>query len=244
MTTPLSQKKFKMEIEFTVTMNAVEDDASGKKEPDGSFPSVNRLQQALADDDVILAQQMITAAFVKLQEYADFVAGQDSLSPLLTLAASLAPCEQEGFGLTRSDFIEATRQLRVSSLSANIDGSSVAELIPGESGCPVWRQVWSDLRPGTELGRWMEHFYVPVAPPPDSSECSGHYLQVRYLTDQPDGVHVEGRCTCGDMVNGVGQDETRALAAAWSSYQKHLALFQLGEQMNQNLHPTFQTSEQ
>jgi hypothetical protein len=240
----LSQKKFKLEIEFTVTMNAVEDDASGKNGPDGSNASLEGLQKALAENDVVLAQQMIAAAFVKLQEYTDYIAGQDNVSPLIALSASLEPAEQETLGLTRSDFLDATRQLRTNGLNANVDGSSVVELVPGEGGCPVWRQVWSDLRPGTELGRLMEHFYIPVAPPPDSNENSGHYLQVRYLTDQADGVHVEGRCTCGQNFNGVGADETRALAAAWSSYQKHLALGQIGEQMNQNLHPTFQTSQQ
>jgi hypothetical protein len=76
----LAQKKIKMEIEFTVALNAI--DEAGKAGPDGSFDTLDQLQQALAENETVLAQQMIAAAFAKLQEYAGYLSAQDSLTSL------------------------------------------------------------------------------------------------------------------------------------------------------------------
>ncbi len=236
------QKKIKMEIEFTVTLNAI--DTAAPAGPDGSFFTLEQLQKALAENEAVLAQQMIAAAFSKLQEYAGFLSAQDTLTPLRELAQDLPPAEQEPLGLTRADFIDATRLLRQDGLSVRVDGSRVAEQLPGDGCCPVWAELWSDLRPGSDLGRQMEHYYVPQTAPTAHHEIPGHYFQVRYLTRQAEAIHVEGCCTCGEVVHGAGKDETAALAAAWSGYERHLALCQMGERTNLNLHPTSQPSKQ
>jgi hypothetical protein len=241
----LAQKKIKMEIEFTVTLNAI--DAAGTAAPagpDGSFLTLEQMQKALAENEAVLAQQMIAAAFSKLQEYAGFLTAQDTLTPLRELAQALPPADQEPLGLTRADFIDATRLLRQEGLSARVDASRVAEQLAGDGCCPVWAELWSDLRPGSDLGRQMEHYYVPQTPPTVLPEVPGHYFQARYLTRQGDAVHVEGCCTCGEVVHGAGAEMTAALAAAWSGYEHHLALCQMGERTNLHLHPTSQPSKQ
>jgi len=49
----------------------------------------------------------------------------------------------------------------------------------------------------------------------------GHYLAGRYVTHQPDGVHVEARCTCGVKLEGIGVDEGAALDALWVKFKTH-----------------------
>ena len=34
-----------------------------------------------------------------------------------------------------------------------------------------------------------------------------HYLIGYYTTHQPDGTHIEARCTCGEKLEGVGHRE-------------------------------------
>jgi hypothetical protein len=40
-----------------------------------------------------------------------------------------------------------------------------------------------------------------------------HYLVGSYTTHQPNGVHIEARCTCGMKLEGVGQNENEAMSA-------------------------------
>jgi hypothetical protein len=40
-----------------------------------------------------------------------------------------------------------------------------------------------------------------------------HYLVGHYTTHQPDGVHLSSHCTCGEKLEGVGQDESAAMSA-------------------------------
>ena len=40
-----------------------------------------------------------------------------------------------------------------------------------------------------------------------------HYLIGHYITHQPDGVHIEAHCTCGEKLEGVGQGESEAMSA-------------------------------
>ena len=42
---------------------------------------------------------------------------------------------------------------------------------------------------------------------------SSHYLVGYYTTHQPDGVHIEARCTCGEKLEGVGENESAAMSA-------------------------------
>jgi hypothetical protein len=54
-----------------------------------------------------------------------------------------------------------------------------------------------------------------------NDNSSTHYLAGYYTTHQPDGVHIEARCTCGAKFEGVGQDESEAMSALWTEFIKH-----------------------
>jgi hypothetical protein len=42
-----------------------------------------------------------------------------------------------------------------------------------------------------------------------------HYLVGYYTTHPPDGVHIEAHCTCGEKLEGIGQNESAAMSALW-----------------------------
>jgi hypothetical protein len=48
-----------------------------------------------------------------------------------------------------------------------------------------------------------------------------HYLVGRYITHQPDGVHIEARCTCGVKLEGMGSDDSIASEALWAVFVEH-----------------------
>jgi hypothetical protein len=48
-----------------------------------------------------------------------------------------------------------------------------------------------------------------------NDDSFAHYLVGRYTTRQPDGVHIEARCTCGEKLEGVGQNESATMGALW-----------------------------
>jgi hypothetical protein len=52
-------------------------------------------------------------------------------------------------------------------------------------------------------------------------DSSHHYLAGHYTTHQPDGVHIEARCTCGVKFEGVGQDGSATMDALWTKFLKH-----------------------
>jgi hypothetical protein len=39
-----------------------------------------------------------------------------------------------------------------------------------------------------------------------------HFLIGYYITHQPDGVHIEAHCTCGEKLEGVGQNENAGMS--------------------------------
>ena len=47
-----------------------------------------------------------------------------------------------------------------------------------------------------------------------------HYLVGYYTTHQPDGVHIEVHCTCGEKIEGVDQNESAATSAVWHGFGK------------------------
>jgi hypothetical protein len=58
-----------------------------------------------------------------------------------------------------------------------------------------------------------------------------HYLVGHYTAYQPDGVHIEARCTCGEKLEGVGHDESSAMSvpfdieishAFWGVYEPNI----------------------
>jgi len=50
---------------------------------------------------------------------------------------------------------------------------------------------------------------------------SSHYLVGYYTTHQPDGVHIEAHCTCGEKLEEVGQNESAAMSALWTKFLMH-----------------------
>jgi hypothetical protein len=48
---------------------------------------------------------------------------------------------------------------------------------------------------------------------PISEVILSHFQVGHYTTHQPDGVHIEARCTCGEKLEGVGQNESAAMSA-------------------------------
>jgi hypothetical protein len=39
-----------------------------------------------------------------------------------------------------------------------------------------------------------------------------HYLVSYYTTHQPDGVHLSAHCTCGEKLEGIGQNDETAMS--------------------------------
>jgi hypothetical protein len=54
-----------------------------------------------------------------------------------------------------------------------------------------------------------------------NSSLYSHYLVGYYSTQQPDGVHIEAHCTCGEKLEGVGQNESAAMSALWTLFKEH-----------------------
>ena len=52
-----------------------------------------------------------------------------------------------------------------------------------------------------------------------------HYLVGRYVTHQPDGMHIEARCTCGAKFEGKGEDESAAIEDLWKQFVDHCEKF-------------------
>ena len=48
-----------------------------------------------------------------------------------------------------------------------------------------------------------------------------HYQAGYYTTHQPDGVHMEARCTCGEKLEGVRQNEEEAMSTLRIIFLKH-----------------------
>ena len=219
----LSQKTFKMEFEFAVAMDEVAHEHPGTTNPVLDLDYLDQLQQALVKDETALARQMLQAAILKLQEYADYLAAQDGLTPLSKVAAELESNDGALPNPSGDNFLDLTRPIRVNSLSARLQSSAIHEQVAGETGETRWEPVWVDLRPGSEFGRMLDRYAVPAAPAPFLPGLKdSHYLLARYLTRQRDGVHLEARCTCETTIEGVGEDECQALDRLWENYQKHV----------------------
>jgi hypothetical protein len=56
-----------------------------------------------------------------------------------------------------------------------------------------------------------------------------HYLVGYYTTHQPDGEHIEAHCTCGERLEGVGQNESAAMSAHFDVENYILRFFTRGE---------------
>ncbi len=153
----LRQKKFKVEIRFTVRMDEIEAEPANP-----SFAW--QLQQALLKDEPALSRLMQSAMFNKLQGYADYLAAQDELTSLKEAAQALLT-EDHGEAVPRgADFTQDTRPLRISCMNVRMDDSTIQEQVtPGEGDCQ-WQMVWQDLRPNSTLGLLFEMLAIPTTP--------------------------------------------------------------------------------
>ena len=184
---PLSQKTFKMELEFTVTMDELTEEHLDKDELKQPLPFLQCLQQALLHHEPSLIRHMLAAVQNKLQEYADYLAAQGEIKPLTKVARTLEPDIRDFFEQSEAQFAQITRPIRFSSMTARLNHSTIYEVdcCAGPKNAP--RQVWADMRLGGEYGPLMEKMGVAETREPLGIKLEiGHYLMVRYLTRQTD----------------------------------------------------------
>lgn len=228
MAAPLLQKKFRMELDFTVTMDSIEEYYSNASAPNQALPYLQQLQAALLNDGPALLRLIQARLVNQLQEYTDHLAGQDSLEGLRRLDASLQAEDPDGFESIPLDLTLLSRPIRISTLDACLSGSSISEAQLDAEGLPHWLPVWADLLPQSPLGQWTQSASKSQGFPQGSPEqVEGHHFSLRYLDCQPDGVHAEAGCTCGLTFYGLGRDEGQAFDTAWSSFKNHLQAFGL-----------------
>ena len=220
MPNPIVQKTFRMELEFTVTMNELEGEHPGDSAANRRLSFLKLLQKAVVQNEPALIRQLLGAVLNKLQDYVDYLSGQNTLLSLSKVAAALPPEERAYLEETHENFADLTRPLRITSISTRLEHSTIQETTGSDECASGAKPVWDDLRQGTEYGRLLEKYSNPLNQPAYGLETS-HFLMVRYLTRQPDGVHCEARCTCGAVLEGIGADESGALEALWSRYKKH-----------------------
>jgi hypothetical protein len=226
----LSQKTFKMELEFTVTMAELGEEHLGNSDICCTLPLLKQLQQALVNHEPALLRQMLAGAVSKLQEYADYLATQSTEESLKQVAETLEPEEREYFEESGDQFTNLTRPIRISSISTRLVNSAIQEKVVSPEGESTLKPVWNDLYPETEFGKQLAR----LSPPDHQNHLEhttvpGHYLMVRHLTRQVDGVHCEARCSCDAHFEGVGLDESAALEALWKSHQKHTEFSRLAK---------------
>jgi hypothetical protein len=218
----LSQKTIKVELEITVSMDEITEEALPEEDQAKELAHLQRLQQGLMADEAALQQLMLASALEKLHEYIDYLTTQDNLESLRYVAEKLAPEERNYFQKYRSDFFDLTRPLRRSSISVHLNKSEIDELVPEPAGASGWRMIWKDLVPTSQLSKNLANMSISLHSAPDIP-CSqtSHFLISRHLTQQCDGVHFEARCTCNTVLEGVGVDEDQAVCDLWDRFRKH-----------------------
>jgi hypothetical protein len=220
MAKPLIRKTFQVQFELSVEMESFEDTSMLSAE---AASVATHLQEALLEDEQALMAAMRAQLAGKLKEYIDYMAAQeDELSIFLQVARRLEPKDQRFLRQNREDFDLILSLLRLAGMTVELQGSRIEEQVESAEPCPDWRLAWRDQLPGSPLGRMLKRFPYPCgraeifpAPEPD------HFLVLNYLTQQPDGVHAEGRCTCGTVFAFIGEDDSEALQGIWQTFQRH-----------------------
>jgi hypothetical protein len=225
MAAPLSQKTFKLELEFTVTVEELDEKHLAPNIPPQALPYLKQLQEAMVKDEQALLQQIMTQITAKLQQYTDHLAAQEDLTNLKQIDANLEIDDRDCFNPSDRDFSELTRPIRISAIKTELESCTLDEKIQDPQGNIQLEPTWSDL--------WMQSEFTGLMgkyPSPSNSRVNNarrsfsHYLSVQYLTRQKDGIHCDALCSCGRTISGVAEDEASALKCAWAGYQKHLAL--------------------
>jgi hypothetical protein len=238
MSTPLAQKTFKMELEFTVTMNELEGEQSDDSASNRKLSFLKLLQKAVVQDEPALLRQMLGAILTKLQEYADYLAFQSNILSLKKVAAAMNPEDRAFWDESIENFADLTRPLRITSFSTQLGYGTVREKLESEECQPKYKLVWDDLRLGTEYGKLLEKYANPATQPAFGLK-SKHFLMIRYLTRQFDGVHCEARCTCETVLEGTGVDESAALNAVWTQFKKHTEFTHMNDKRKLGIKKSF-----
>lgn len=232
MTNKLTQKRLKFEFEFSIEMEEIAEEHLCSCEPLERLAELKRLQKALLKDRPALVEQMVARALGKLQEYVDYMASQEHMSALESVARGLEGDDPDTLLEKSGDFIDLTRPLRSNALPIRIESSAILEQVQGADGIPAWQPVWTDLLNETETGRQLKRFSIQQsAIPIDTSGTATHYLRARHLTRQCDGVHFEARCTCGELFTATAPDEADALQAVLTAFKQHHDIAEIGKKL-------------
>ncbi len=222
MANKVAQKTFKVELEITVDMHEVGEEHLSIPGASHQLPHLKRLQEALLSNEAALTEQMLAVVLGKLQEYLDYVVNQDDLSSLEKVVNTLDREDRKFFEKHKSDFAGLTRPMRRSCLSVRLDASTIHEMVNAAEAERGWQPVWNDLLPESELSKLLEKLSISVPQVYSIPRLEDtHYLLPRYLTRQRDGVHMKACCTCGNALEGVGENESQALEAMWMSFIDH-----------------------
>ncbi len=232
MANTVARKTFKVEFEISVGMEEIQDEHLHSPLAIHGASFLRHLQQALLDDEAVLLEVMRSRMMMELQEYVDYMAAQNSRAGLINAAERLEEKDRRFLRLHREEFDRLTRPLRVDSLSTCIEDSRIEEKIevaPWETRpCgPSWREIWRDMFLASRLGKMVKKLFLPethveVFPKPETA----HYLVLKYMTQEVDGVHVEARCTCDKPLYALGEDESDALEMLWDTFQEHYHKYQ------------------
>jgi len=54
-----------------------------------------------------------------------------------------------------------------------------------------------------------------------NTSINSHYHIGHYTTHQPDGVQLSAHFTCGEKLEGIGENESAAMSALWAIFLQH-----------------------
>lgn len=232
MAAPILQKTVRLEIEFNININKVNEETLPPGITPQALPYLQQLQQGLLSDETALLKQIQLHVVSQLQGYADDLAKQDSLQAFRAIETKLDLEELNQPDLPNLDFSAITRPVRISTIDSCLARSTISEETRTEAGDSTWETVWEDMRPHSELGKWMGisqgNNAAPLSWPEDVDQ---HAFLVRFLSRQKELVHLEATCPCGLVFAATGSDEWQALGNAWEEYKKHLEAYKIGTQV-------------
>ena len=52
-------------------------------------------------------------------------------------------------------------------------------------------------------------------------DTHSHHLIGHYTTHQPEGVHLSAHYTCGEKLEGIGENESTAMGVLWKAFREH-----------------------
>ncbi len=229
MAAPILRKKFRIELEYEVSIDEIDEENTNSNIPPQAIPYLKQLQAALLNDETALLKAIQARLVSQLQNYADDLSGQDTLNDLRRLDSKLETEEISDLCSLPLDFSFLTWPIRISTMNACLSSSTLSEEQRNSEGNPTWQLVWSDLRPRSPFGQW-------IAPSENArsaisgtlTKVSDHYFLLHYISRQGETIQAEASCACGLTFDGTGAEEGLAIEAAWVNYKQHLEAFGVG----------------